>query len=91
MNRFFKQQNKQLQKLTEQRTSEKLELAEKISQRVKFVLPAYPPRPYVLHLYFSKFPALEGIVFIKAGIDEYECFKKDAQQYFIVEGVADVV
>lgn len=30
-------------------------------------------------------------MFIKAGVDEYECFKKDAQQYFIIENVVDVV
>lgn len=64
---------------------------EKISQRVKFRVPKYAPRPYVLHLYFSRFPALEGIVFIKVGAEEYECFKKDAQQYFIIENVTDVV
>jgi hypothetical protein len=30
-------------------------------------------------------------VFIKAGVDEYECFKKESQQYFIIENVTNIV
>jgi hypothetical protein len=43
----------------------------RISERVPFRIPDYSPRPYVLHLYFSRFPNLEGIVFIKNDVDEY--------------------
>lgn len=62
-----------------------------LTDKVPFKVPEYPPRKYTFHLYFSKFPNLEGIVFIKAGADEFECFNKDTRQYFVLENVTQPV
>lgn len=63
----------------------------RLVDRVPFKLPVYPSRQYNLHLYFPKFPSLEGLLHIKAGSDEYECSNKSSQQYFIVENVSEQV